>query len=401
MSSPSGHPSTYRSAGKASVPPGKSAGKGAGKPGGKPKSPLWARILVGIGALVMVAAGTSMIGLNILLGQVNGAVNQVKLIEHGTQHVSIDGPINMLLVGLDTRPDNPGMGSRSDSIIIAHVPASHDRVYLVSIPRDTQVDIPANPATGYAGGNEKINASFLFGSRNGGGDSGGFQLLQKTVTNLTGITFQSGLIINFSGFTGIVTKLGGVSMYVDQKTTSLHHGFLTNNPKVTAKPFYINPGTGLPTGRIPGTTPVIYQKGFQHLTAYQALDYVRCRDFLPNADYDRERHQQQFIKALLQEAYDKGISNPLQISSFLSSMSKAFEFDGGGIQLDDWIFTLKAISPSSMVTIKTNNGTYNTVVVNGQDREVLDATSLALLHDVRDDKVDDFIAAHPSWVVQS
>lgn len=402
MSSPSGDPSTYRSVGKASVVAGKSSAKGSGKSGGKKrKSPLWARIFVVIGALTMVAAGGSMVSLNYLLGQVNGAVKQVKLIDHGTQHVSINGAINMLLVGLDTRPDNPGLGSRSDSIIIAHVPATHDRVYLVSIPRDTQVDIPPDPATGYRGGNDKINASFLFGSQHGGGDAGGFQLLQKTITNLTGITFQSGLIINFSGFTDIVTKLGGVNMYVDETTKSLHHGYLTNNPSVHAEPFYIDSHTGLPTGRVPGTTPVIYQKGFQHLSAYQALDYVRCRDFLPNADYDRERHQQQFIKALLQEAYDKGISNPLKISSFLSSLSKAFEFDGGGVSLDDWIFTLKGISPSALVTIKTNNGTYNTLVVNGQDRELLDATSLVLLHDVRDDKVDDFISAYPSWVAQS
>ena len=41
------------------------------------------------------------------------------------------------------------MGSRSDSIIIAHIPAAHDRVYLISIPRDTNATIPAVPKTGY------------------------------------------------------------------------------------------------------------------------------------------------------------------------------------------------------------------------------------------------------------
>lgn len=378
-------------------------GSGSNGPPGRPvkrRSPWWAKLTVGLGALVMVGSGAAMFGTYTLLGEVNKSVQQQTLIDHGTTAVSIDGSINMLMVGLDTRDKNPGMGSRSDSIIIAHIPKSHDTVDMISIPRDTYIHIPADPKTHFKGGYDKINAAFEYGSVDGQGNAGGMTLLQKTITAAYGITFQGALIVNFDGFTDIVTKLGGVTMYVDEKTISLHHGYKTNDPSVKAAPYIIHPD-GTPGARIPGTSPVIYQKGNQHLTAYQALDFVRCRDFLPNADYDRQRHQQQFIKALLQEAYDKGISNPTKMSDFLSSLSKAFVFDGGGRELSDWIFTLKGISPSAIVTLKINDGTYNTVMVGKSSTQQMSATSLELLQDVKSDTVDAFIAKYPKWVTTS
>src|SRR5262249_20333555 len=148
----------------------------------------------------------------------------------GASGHSIDGAINLLMVGLDTRDTNPAAGSRADSIIIAHVPASHDRVYLVSVPRDTSADLPAFPQSRFKGGSSKINASCFFGSNNGGGNAGGMQLLALTLKNMIGIQFDGGLIVNFDGFSDIVNKLGGVTMYVDENTMSLHHGFVTGHP---------------------------------------------------------------------------------------------------------------------------------------------------------------------------
>src|SRR5262249_39836963 len=239
-----------------------------------------------------------------------------------------------------------------------------------------------------------------FGSQNGGGKAGGIQLLQKTIQQQWGITFQGALIVNFDGFSDIVKKLGGVKMYVDEKTISLHHGYVTGHPNQHTAPFTIH-SDGTPAGAIPGTTPVIYTKGWHTFNAYDALDFVRCRDFLPHADYDRQRHQQQFIKALMEQAYSKGISDPLKISSFLQSLGKAFVFDGGGHNTSDWIFTLKGISPGNIRTLKINNGNFNTVMVNGQSTQQLSDLSKQLLADVRSDTVDNFLAVHPDWVTAS
>jgi hypothetical protein len=61
----------------------------------------------------------------------------------------------------------------------------------------------------------------------------------------------------------------------------------------------------------------------------------------------------------------------------------------------------KSISPSAMVTLKINNGTYNTVMVGKSSTQQMSRTSLELLQDVKDDTVDQFIAKYPGWVTQS
>jgi polyisoprenyl-teichoic acid--peptidoglycan teichoic acid transferase len=375
----------------------------------KRRSPLWAKALVLVGSLIVVISVTAAIGVRVVIRQVANAIPTQQLLGEGGTGTGapvfsgsdIKGAINLLLIGLDTRANNPTMGSRSDSIIIAHIPASHDKVYLVSIPRDTWTPIPGHGTT-------KINAAFQFGSTNGGGYAGGTSLLARTIKQNWGITFQGAAIIQFDGFKDIVTKLGGVSMYVDETTPSIHHGIdvATGKPampyRLTTNGIPICP-RGVSFSRdpnacaIPGRRGVIYQKGYQHLTAYEALDFVRSRDGLPYTDYDRQRHQQQFIKALLEEAYHKGLSDPTKLSSFLTSIAHAFVFDPGKASIQDWIFTLKGINPSSIVTIKTNAGKYYSAHVRGVSAEAISPESAQLLRDLRDGTVDEFLAEHPDW----
>lgn len=389
------------------------------------RGPPWAKLLVALGTLIMVVGIGAIIVVKIGLSQVSQAIPTENLLgEMAAKPAvagagpSIPGPINFLLVGVDTRTSG-NAGSHSDTIIIAHIPATHDRVYLVSIPRDTSTIIPPDPRTRFAGGSYKINAAFTFGSWHGGGDAGGFRLLAKTIKNAYGITFNGGAIVNFGGFTDLINKLGGVNMYVDETTVSIHRG--TDGNGKPARPYDINPDTGVPVCAnrnvtfdanpvacaLPGVTPVVYQKGQRHLTAADALDFVRSRDGLVGTDYARQRHQQQFMKAVLAEVYHKGLSDPFKMGSFLKSVGNAFVFDGGGVPLADWLFALKGITPGSVVTIKTNDGNYVRYQGNAPDsRQSLNATSLELLAAVRDDRsnadtLGRFVAAHPDWVAQS
>src|SRR3954451_2929781 len=119
----------------------------------KTKSPLWAKLALTFGVLLLLGSGGTMLGAKLLVD------HYTKTIAHpgglgsaAAEGNSIDGPINLLLVGTDERTGKPGMGARADSIIIAHVPEKHDSVYLTSIPRDTLVTIPANKKTKYDGG---------------------------------------------------------------------------------------------------------------------------------------------------------------------------------------------------------------------------------------------------------
>ena len=99
----------------------------------------------------------------------------------------------------------------------------------MSIPRDSYVQIPPfnNGSKTYHGGHDRINASFAFG---GDGKIGldklkyGFRLLQQTIKQDFGISFDAGAIVDFEGFHDVVSALGGVRMCVDEKTTSIHIG---------------------------------------------------------------------------------------------------------------------------------------------------------------------------------
>jgi LCP family protein required for cell wall assembly len=385
----------------------------------KPKRPKWALILAIVGSLVVLASGGGYVTVRVGLDSVSGAVNQTDLLGGGAAAAgkNIDGALNVLLVGVDTRPTGD-MGSHSDTIIIMHIPATHDRAYLVSIPRDTNATIPAFPKTNFGGGSYKINAAYTFGSQNGGGDAGGFQLLAETLNQEYGLTFNAAAIVNFGGFEDIVKQLGGVTMYVDETVYSIHRGTnkATGQP---AAPYHINPDTGVPMCSnphvtfdsdpldcaIPGVVPYVYAKGTRHFDPASALDFVRARDGLDGTDYARQRHQVQFIKAVMQEAYSEGLSDPLKLTSFMKSIASAFTFDGNHTSIGDWIFSLKGIKPSGMTSIKMNGGQYVTYTGPAPDsRQALNQTSLDLLAAIRDDndpnvdKVGNFISRYPDWI---
>jgi LCP family protein required for cell wall assembly len=367
------------------------------------RDPLWAKLLIALGALLMTGSGGVTVGVMVLLNQVRGSVEQDNLLgDDGAKdqsgRTSIKGAINLLLVGIDERTSNPAFGMHSDSIIILHVPPTHDKAYLISLPRDTYVDIPAFQATRYRGGKDKITASFFYGSQNGGGRSGGFQLLVKTIRQLTGIRMNGGAIVNFDGFTSIVKQLGGVHMCVDEQVRSIHIGY--DKKGAQKPPFHVN-SDGTPGAPTPGVTPLTYNVGCQYMAPYQALDYCRQRDLLAkgDGDYGRQRHQQQFVKAIAKETVAQGITNPIKLNALLKAIGKVLTVDTGGVSIDDWLFTLKGIDPNNMVMIKTNGGNFvPETLPNGQKVESLNAESMDLLNSVKNDTVDQFAVQHQDWV---
>nr|WP_240943044.1 LCP family protein [Planosporangium thailandense] len=301
-------------------------------------------------------------------------------------------------MGIDERADDPKGGARSDSIIIVHIPASHDHAYLISIPRDSRVQIPAYPRAGYRGGTEKINAAFAYGFGFPGNRSrsDGFQLLALTIKQLTGIGFDAGAIVNFDGLRSVVDAVGGVDLCVDEETTSVHVGRdASGRPAV---PYLQPPPDGRPVP-VPGVRPQVYHVGCQSFTGWQALDYVRQRELIPDADYGRQRHQQQLIAALVKKVSRTGlVSDPLTTDRTMRALGSAVTFDGNGVSLADWIFMLKGIDPAAITMVKTNGGRASTQLIDGQSFEILTDTTRQMFQATRDDTLDTFIAAHPDWV---
>jgi LCP family protein required for cell wall assembly len=402
------------SRGRASIPPARNgAQRGSARPmrpstgdgrsgvqGKKQRGPIWPKITIALGTLLMIAAVGAYALFQTGIHEINAAVKTTSILDNNSStkpKVSgseIKGPINILMVGVDASQEN------TDSIIVAHIPADHKEMYMISLPRDTRVNL-------LGGGTNKINSTYQGKSPMGN--------LQKTIKLNYNIDINAALVVNFNGFTNIVDKLGGVKMYVDEETVSIHHGYLNNNPNDHYKgyPYKINPNTGVPICSIPGkswnntnadecTRPgvkeVKYEPGWHTFSGYEALDYVRCRDGLPNTDYDRQRHQQQFIKAVMEQVYAKGLSDPLKLSGLISSLSNAFTFDPNGLPLTDWLFTLDKITPNNVITIKTNDGKFVTLPDDGHGSEQgLSADSQTLLADINTDTVGGFLATHPDW----
>jgi LCP family protein required for cell wall assembly len=311
----------------------------------------------------------------------------------------IEGALNLLLVGIDVRPDWDA-GARSDTIMIVHIPASHDQAYLISIPRDWRVPIPANPETNYRGGTDKINAAFEFGYRGGGTEiekrARGFKLLARTLNKQTGITFNGAALIDFQGFQAVIRALGGVDMCIDQRASSIHYAY---DRKGKIVPIKFDEASRRVFDLPPGGKVVVHEVGCRPMSAELALDYARIRYGLPKTDYDRQRHQQQLIKAIVKKATSAGVLTDLgKINRVITAAGKAFILDTQGVSITDFLFTLRGVAANDMVVLKTNQGNFAEVKINGISYQKLTAESMDMLRAARDGKLGEFVRTHPGVV---
>lgn len=231
-------------------------------------------IVAAVFALLLVAGGVYAYA---FVAKINGQIHQVKLSDAFTTQLASDAPapgapFYMLLMGDDKRPGE--VQARSDTLMVARIDPKLRKVQLMSILRDSRVNIPGV-------GMDKINAAPSLG---------GPELAMKTVRELTGLPITKFLTVDFTGFQSIVDAMGGVWLDVPTK---------------------IN---GVPPGK-----PItaweqknrIIKKGYQKLNGIQALTFVRARHQFADQDYTRVKDQQLFLKALVKQA--------LQVSKVFSA----------------------------------------------------------------------------------
>ena len=233
---------------------------------------------------------------------------------------TVDGALNILLVGSDSRDPNYDMSKpgewRADTIVMVHVSADHNHVYLVSLPRDLYVYIPKMDGATYSDRYAKINASFSWG---------GLPLAVSTIENYTGVRIDHLVTIDFSGLKEVVDALGGVDMYVDKTITSIHGSHRT------------------------------YQKGNRHFTGSEALDYVRQRYQFADGDFARMKHQQGLLKAMLDKATSAGVlSNPGKLNAFLQTLTKAVTVDKD-FALTDMVLQFRSMSSDKLTFLTSPN----------------------------------------------
>jgi LCP family protein required for cell wall assembly len=361
----------------------------------RPKAPMWALLVTVFGSVLAVLSVGGLVAARYFMGQLTDNIQTTSTVlgdkstGGGAPAGKLpSGAMNLLLLGLDTREgwDKAGKQSRSDTILILHIAGSHQSADMISIPRDTIAQIPADASMGFGGSTEKINAAYMYGSMNGRGWTGGAKMATKAVHQLTGITFNGVIVIDFDGFKGILEALGGVHMCVDKDMWSSHYVVNAKGKVEYAK------------GADPTSPPrnaLWFRKGCRDMAPWEALEYSRLRHSA-NGDYDRQRHQQQLLRAMAKKASSSGVlTNPSKVSKVLAAAGQSLKMDTNGVSVADFMFGLKGLAAANLIPIRTNNGTFATV--NGG--EGIAPVTQELFRAAAEDRMDPFLLSNPGLVI--
>ncbi|MEV6816751.1 LCP family protein [Micromonospora sp. NPDC051296] len=303
----------------------------------------------------------------------------------------IKGPLNLLLVGIDTRVSVPGWRPNADAVLILHVPAGLSRAYLFSLPRDLVVDIPAFPPAGYGGGRTKLTHAMSYGSRvpdrpKQPDPAQGYELLRRTVSDYTGLRIDAGAVLTFGGFDKLVDSLGGVDIEVDQRVVSRHR-------QPDGKHREPGPGVGGYTG-----PQMVYEPGDRHLNGWQALDYARQR-YLSGGDYTRQRHQQQLIRALVLKMLDDDLARqPERIEQVVGALGDMLVYVGGR-KIVEFAYALSGLSPDAFTLVGLPGAGVGRG--NAYRGEELTQVGRRFLTELRAGRADAFLADNPKLKVPS
>ena len=219
--------------------------------------------------------------------------------------------VNILVVGTDSRSGASGElgagdaddvpGLRNDSTMVIHVSADRSRVQIVSIPRDTLVDIPAckhrDGTTSEPTSDDMFNNAMVYGS-NGGDDqediAPGIACVKSTVEKLSGMSIDAFMVVDFAGFINMIDALGGVWFNIPEHIED------------ESAQLYIDAGCW----KLSGT---------------HALAYMRSRKGQGDgSDISRIGRQQQLISAMLRELQEKNyVTDPGALINFLQAAISA------------------------------------------------------------------------------
>jgi LCP family protein required for cell wall assembly len=361
------------------------------------KDPLWARLVTVFGAVLMMSSGVAIVGAKAVISEATSTIEKKNLIDEAGKSDaeggdSLEGPIDLLLLGVDYRVRNGKDDVRADTIIILHIPASHDQAYLISIPRDTELEVKPFEKSGFEGGMMKATDVFHAGSWNGAGWAGGTQLLSRTLMEVTGVKFDGAAIIDFGGFKKVIDALDGIPICVKQEVQSIHMELVDGKPKWKADARQM---TGV-------KEPVIHKKGCREMQGWEALDYSRQRYGLDNGDYDRQQNQQQLIKGIAKKAMEQGVmTNPVKLRRLIQAAGEAFTLDLGNHEIADFLLSVRNVAANDLVLLRSNGGKFNPKFVNGEEREALAPITLEMFKALKEDRLGEFIINNPEVLAQS
>ena len=245
-------------------------------------------------------------------------------------------PLNILLMGSDVRDgQNAAIGGevegmRSDTAIVLHISADRQRMDLVSIPRDSHVEIPAcerSDGTTSRARDTRFNEAFSIGSESGEVSDAAACTI-RTVESLTGVFIDGWVVVDFAGFVDMIDSLGGIPLCIPNDMKSPKAGL-----DITAGNHVLD-----------GTT---------------ALAFARARTGTgvgDGSDTNRLGRQQQLLAATANQVLSKNLLTDFAaLYRFLNAATRSLTADpttGNIPNLAGLAFSLRSI-PSGNITFMT------------------------------------------------
>jgi LCP family protein required for cell wall assembly len=258
-------------------------------------------------ALHNLAGGTGQPAGTTTSGKVHGKAQNILLVGIDSRAGLSAAERHMLHVGNDT-------SLSTDTIMILHVPADASKTKIISIPRDSFVDIPEGWAK------NKINAAYAdaYSDTKGSEDdrvAAGADLLIATVSKLTGLSINHYVQVSFEGFYEIAKAIGPIPVNLCQSVDDT----IAYNRET---------GQG-------GGSGFKMTAGRHDLNAVQSLEFVRQRHNIHGGDFARVQRQRYFLSAAFNQITSAGVlGDPGQLQDLIHAVNGAFYLDDGWTPLD-------------------------------------------------------------------
>lgn len=190
---------------------------------------------------------------------------------------------NIAIFGVDSREDDYGKGNRSDCMIIASINNETKEVRLISVYRDTYVNIQGH-------GLDKITHAYSYGEA---------PLAINTLNTNLDLNISEFVTVNFDSVSDAVDELGGVTINIENEEIKYINDYIDATAQITHK-----------------TAKHITSAGRQTLDGVQAVAYSRIR-YTAGGDYKRTERMRNVIEAMANKLKSKNI---MEINNFMDEI---------------------------------------------------------------------------------
>lgn len=253
---------------------------------------------------------------------------------------SIEERINILVMGLDRRTDEPkDSPTRTDTMFVVSIDPFSKTAGVLSIPRDLWVEIP-DGQDGYL--KERINVAYEYGPIRNYPD-GGPGLAVATVEHNFDIKIDHYVVLDFVGFMDLIDAVGGIDVEVEN--------------------YVFDPSYCL-TASCDDREIVVFEPGLEHMDGERALAYARVR--YGSSDLQRIDRQQAVIRAAVDAALDAKLIMPNRAVSIYNKFRDAVDTDVSAFKVPGLALLAKDIPPENITTVSLASAVQDAIMGDAQ-----------------------------------